>query len=101
MLNSGKCSILPRVEAEPKSSVEAAHERQVPNELLQKLHLATVRFHAAKKVVDAAMDSTEMGHEATIERATEELRAAEHEVEQISLQIHGALKPPPVISRDH
>jgi hypothetical protein len=89
------------VDAEPKSSVEQAQERQVPDELLQKLHAATERFHAAKKVLDSAMDDSEIDHLQGVDRATEDVRAAEREVEQITMQIHGSLRPPPGPAQSH
>ena len=89
------------MEVESQSSIEAAHERRVPDELLQKLHAATERFHEAKKSLDEAMANSEYQHQQTIDRATDDMRAAEREVEEISLQIHSSLKPPPPASPNH
>jgi len=89
------------MEGETESSVEAARERQIPDELLQKLHESTERFHQAKKSLEDAMGNSEYQHQQTIDRATDDLRAAEREVEAISMQIHGSLKPPPPITPNH
>jgi hypothetical protein len=89
------------MEAESESSIQAAHDRQVPDDLLQKLHVATERFHAAKKDMEDAMGTEDYSHQQTIDRAADELRAAEREVEEISLQIHGSLKPPPPETPNH
>ncbi len=87
--------------AEPESSIEAAHERRVPDDLLQRLHAATERFHAAKKAMEDAMGTEEYSHQQTIDRATEEVRAAERAMEEISSLIHGSLKPPPPVTPNH
>jgi hypothetical protein len=87
------------IDSEP--AADQAHDRQVPDALLQKLHDATERFHAAKKLLDLAMDSSELGHGTTVERATNDLRTAEREVEQITMLIHGTLKQPPSKDQNH
>jgi DNA polymerase III delta prime subunit len=79
----------------PESSVEQAHNRRLPDDLLQKLHAATERFHQAKKNLDLAMGSEDYSHQHTIDQATSELKNAEREVESISMEIHSTLKPPP------
>ncbi len=86
---------------EPESSIQAAHERQVPDDLLQKLHEATERFHAAKKAMEDAMGTQEYSHQQTIDQAAGEVRAAESAMEEISLQIHGTLKPAPQATPNH
>ena len=87
-------------ETEP-SAIEAAHARQIPEELLQKLHDATERFHQAKKSLDTATSASEFHHQQSIDKATEELRTAERQVEEITMQIHGSLKPPPPVTPNH
>jgi protein subunit release factor A len=90
------------MEAESESpSIAAAHERQVPEAMLQKLHEATERFHQAKKSLDAANAASEFNHQHSIDKAAEEFRTAEREVEEITLQIHGSLKPPPLVTPGH
>ena len=87
--------------SEPDQSVKAVEDRMVPDELLQKLHQANVRFHDAKQQLEAVMVDTEFGHQARIDNAEQELRQAERDVEQVTMEIHGALKPPPAVEPKH
>jgi hypothetical protein len=87
--------------SEPDQSVKAVEDRMVPDDLLQKLHQANLRFHDAKLQLDAAMVGSEFRHQDRVDQAEEELRLAERDVEQVTMEIHGALKPPPAVEPKH
>ena len=95
---SGKVSGVPTrkfaMATESNESVQATADRKVRDDLLEKLHQANQRFHDAKKQLEAVMDDSEYSHQQRIDHAEDELRLAEREVEQVTLEIHGTLKPP-------
>jgi hypothetical protein len=78
------------------SSIKTAEEKKVPDELLQKLHQANQQFHQAKQVLEATMGDDQMDHQKRFDLAEEQLRVAEREVEKITMEIQGSLKPPAV-----
>lgn len=89
------------MESESKSSIEAAEERKIPEDLLQKLHAATERFHRAREAMEKSVGDAEYSHQQRIDQATEQMRVAEREVEEITMRIHGSLTPPPPIEPSH
>jgi polyhydroxyalkanoate synthesis regulator phasin len=84
------------METEPGDSIQSAEDRKVPEELLQKLHLATQEFHAVKQELENVTADAEFSHQQRLDQLQEKLRKAEREVEQVSMQIHGTLKTPPI-----
>jgi chromosome segregation ATPase len=60
---------------------------QVPAELMQQLHQATDRFHAAREELERWMEASEYRHQERITAAGEQLREAEREVEEIERRI--------------
>jgi methylphosphotriester-DNA--protein-cysteine methyltransferase len=83
------------IENQAKDSMKAAQDRRVPDDLLQKLHLAGEHLHRSRQLLEEAMDDTEYAHQERLDQMTDQLRAAEREVEEISLKIHSSLAPPP------
>jgi len=61
--------------------------RQVPDELLKKLHQATDHFHESKEGLEAAMDKPECEHQERVDVAGERLREAERELESVAEEI--------------
>jgi hypothetical protein len=77
---------------ESNESVQAAEDRKVPEDLLQRLHDANQQFHDARQQLDGVMSDAEFGHQKRIDQAEEKLRLAEREVERVTTEIDGALK---------
>ena len=75
------------------AAIKSAEDRKVPDHLLQRLHAANQQFHQAKTLYDQAVADTELGRDQRLEQAEEQMRVAEREVEKITLEIHGSLKP--------
>jgi hypothetical protein len=67
---------------------------KLPDELLDQLHKANEHFHESKKQLDHAIDGTEYRHQERVNDATNEIRNAEHEAEEVDKKIHEALKKP-------
>jgi hypothetical protein len=67
---------------------------QVPEELIQQLHQATDRFHAAREELERWMAASEYRHQQRIAAAGERLRDAEREVEEIEKRISDLLHRP-------
>jgi hypothetical protein len=80
--------------SEAEKSAALPQDHKVPEELLQKLHEATQLFHQAEKALEAAMADSDYQHQQKIDLAQEQLRAAEREVEKVTMEIQGSLKPP-------
>ena len=64
----------------------------VPDELMQQLHDATERFHQHKKNLEAKQNEAEYSHQEHVDRASDELKAAERELEEINRKISDAMK---------
>jgi hypothetical protein len=60
---------------------------QVPEALMQQLHQATDRFHAARQELERWMEASEYRHQERISAAAQGLREAEREVEEIEQRI--------------
>ena len=71
------------------------HELHVPDELMNRLHHASDRFHASREHLDAAMSGSEFRHQERVNAAGEELRQAEREIEQIEAEIQSILAKRP------
>jgi polyhydroxyalkanoate synthesis regulator phasin len=65
--------------------------RQVPDDLLEKLHKATDHFHDSKEGLENALDKPEYEHQHRVDTAGEELRKAEGELEDVEKQIKDVL----------
>ena len=89
------------MDSKTESTVEAARERRISDDLLQKLHLATERFHQAKRLLEGASGEMQYSHQQHIDQANDDMRSAEREVEEITREIHSALKPPPTVGNDN
>jgi hypothetical protein len=72
--------------SEFENTVEAM-DRKIPDALMQKLHGAHQRLHEARQSFDAAEEATKMWHQKQVDIATDQFRAAEHEVEEINAEI--------------
>ena len=70
------------------------YERHVPHELMDRLHHATEHFHACREQLEAAMRGSEFRHQERVDAATQAIRQAEHEVEQIEAEIQSVLSKP-------
>ena len=68
---------------------------QIPQELMQQLHQATERFHAARQEMEHWMDASEFRHQERLSQAADHLREAEREVEQVEAKIRQTLARPP------
>src|SRR5205823_3412449 len=77
----------------PADRVMPAPASQVPPELMQQLHDATERFHAAMQELERWMSASEYRHQERVAAAEEELRQAEHAIEQIEDRIKQVLSP--------
>jgi predicted nucleic acid-binding Zn-ribbon protein len=86
--------------SEAGDTIKAAEGQKVPDNLLQRLHEANERFHAAKQQLEHATGDSEYSHQQRIDQAEEQLRLAEREVEQVTLEIHGSLKPTSAVEED-
>jgi hypothetical protein len=64
---------------------------QVPEELMQQLHQATERFHAARQELEQQMAGTEDRHQERLTTAADHLRDAERDLEQVEQRIKQAL----------
>jgi hypothetical protein len=62
----------------------------VPDELMQRLHVAMARFHAAREELERSMAGVEYRHQERIDLAGDHLRQAERELEQIDEAIKSA-----------
>jgi DNA repair exonuclease SbcCD ATPase subunit len=72
----------------------------VPEELMEQLHRAAERFHECRQQLEQWMDSSEYRHQERIDAATEQLRQAERQVEEVEEQIRSVLgSGPPVQSK--
>jgi hypothetical protein len=80
--------------SETEKSAALPEDHKVPEELLQKLHEVTQQFHDAEKALEAAMADTDFQHQQTLDQAQEQLRAAERDVEKVTMEVQGSLKPP-------
>jgi len=63
----------------------------VPDELMQRLHDAMARFHAAREEFERSMAGVEYRHRERIDLARDHLRQAERELEQIEEAIKAKL----------
>ncbi len=88
------------MEPEAGDTIKSAEKQKVPDDLLQKLHQANERFHAAKLQLEKASGDSELSHQKGLDKAEEEVRLAEREVEQVTLEIHGSMKPTPAIEEE-
>ncbi len=75
--------------------VDDAANRQVPEELLQKLHEAGDKLHATRAGLDAANAGTEIGHTNDVHEATDRVREAERDVEAASDAIRQKMSESP------
>ena len=64
---------------------------QVPDDLMQELHAAAQRFHAAREELERWLNASEFRHQERVDAAAEQLRAAEREVEDVEERIKKAL----------
>jgi hypothetical protein len=71
----------------------AIHADRVPDELMQRLHEANVRFHQGRERLEATSAGSEYRHEKRVEAAMDELRQAEREVEEVEEQIRKVFTP--------
>lgn len=76
-----------------KSQMENASPKNISEELIEKLHEANQHFSEAKEHLENAIDSTEYSHQEMIDKRSEELRAAERNVEEITEKIEKVLEP--------
>jgi predicted nucleotidyltransferase len=58
---------------------------------MDRLHRAADRFHVSKEHLEAAMNGSEFRHQDRIDAASEELRQAEQELEQLEADIKSIL----------
>jgi hypothetical protein len=79
----------------PGGDAMAEFSAQVPEELIQRLHQATERFHAAREELERWMGASEYRHQERIGAAAEQLREAEREVESIEERISQLLHGQP------
>jgi hypothetical protein len=63
----------------------------VPEELLQQLHAAHERFHAAREKLKGAMDAADYDHVRHVDAHYTELRAAEKLVEELDEKVQEIL----------
>ncbi len=77
-----------------ESSVKSAEDLKVPDDLLQKLHAANQQFHEAKELLEQTVGDANEDHQKRVDQAQEQLRVAEREVEKVTMEIQGSLKPP-------
>jgi len=68
--------------------------KPVPQELLGQLHDANARYHEGREQVEAAMDAPEYRHQERVSQAEEQLRQAEHDIEEIEGRISEELEKP-------
>jgi succinate dehydrogenase/fumarate reductase flavoprotein subunit len=68
---------------------------QIPQELMQQLHQATERFHAARQEMEHWMDASEFRHQERLSQAADHLRDAERELESVEARIKQALSNSP------
>ena len=62
----------------------------VPDELMQRLHDAMARFHAAREDLERSMAGTEYRHQERVDLAGDRLHQAERELEEIDEAIKSA-----------
>jgi len=77
---------------EKSDAVKDAGDRQLPAELLQRLHEATQRLHSARQGRESADDLVENDHQKRVDLAGGELNAAEKAVEEITMEIQKAMQ---------
>jgi hypothetical protein len=82
------------MDVQPPIQLPKVESQQVPEDLLQRLHDANQHFHAAKENLTKEMDKPEYRHEERVDRAGNEIREAEREVEEITAKISDALESP-------
>jgi hypothetical protein len=70
------------------------YELRVPDELIDRLHHATDRFHESRAHLEAAMNGSDFRHQERVNAAGEELRQAEREIERIEDEIRTILSKP-------
>jgi hypothetical protein len=63
----------------------------VPDQLMDDLHKANQRFHAARVELEHQMDGSEQSHQERVSAASEGVQAAEREVEAVTEQIGKSL----------
>ncbi len=64
----------------------------VPDDLMDKLHKANDRFHQAREQLEAQMNGVEFRHQERVNNASEAVRVAEREVEEVSDRIGQELR---------
>ena len=70
------------------------YDLRVPDELMDRLHRATDRFHESREHLEAALAGSEFRHQDRVNAAGEELREAEREIERIENEIRAILARP-------
>jgi polyhydroxyalkanoate synthesis regulator phasin len=84
---------------EPKTDSERGNTKgakgdRVDDSLMREMHDANEHFHTSKQALEKTMSDTDYGHQERVDRAIEQVREAERQVEEISGKIHDALNPP-------
>jgi hypothetical protein len=79
------------MESQPTPKGPDVERLIVPEELLQQLHAAHERFHAAKEALKGAMDSTDYDHGQHVKDRYADLRKAEKEVEELNEKVQEIL----------
>lgn len=64
----------------------------VPNDLMDQLHKANDHFHQAREQLEAQMNGVEFRHQERVNSASEAVRVAEREVEEVSDRIGQELR---------
>jgi hypothetical protein len=63
----------------------------VPDSLMRKLHEATVRFQKARSGLEETMKGFDYRHDERVAQNENEIREAEHELEEVDREIQGYL----------
>jgi predicted nucleic acid-binding Zn-ribbon protein len=67
----------------------------IPESLMQKLHDAMDRFHAAREELERSMSASDYRHQQRVDQAGDRLQQVERELEQIDEAIKGTLRADP------
>jgi polyhydroxyalkanoate synthesis regulator phasin len=65
---------------------------RVPDDLMKQLHEANARFHEHKQRLEEMQGASDYSHQTHLDRAEEQLKAVERELEEINRKIHEAMK---------
>jgi hypothetical protein len=82
------------------NSNSTSNAETVPDELMKELHGANEHFHRARETLETEMEGAEYRHQERVDAATENVRVAEREVEEVSGKISKQLHPDQVSAKD-